>query len=188
MIDDVRDLSRAEKEKAIARKDISGYIGKCFVTAIVAVFAMTLFALYMIGNFMDAFTAKNALATTAIFIASGVLTVFLMAGIYRFTHQKGTSVRDFHLTIILVVVTFMASIATATKFNLYAMPIALATLVLIELIDRRSATLSTAVVAIMIAVAFMRDGVPYDYTTVIASVVCNSLCAIIVNFYEKKHI
>lgn len=143
MIDDVRDLSRAEKEKAIARKDISGYIGKCFVTAIVAVFAMTLFALYMIGNFMDAFTAKNALATTAIFIASGVLTVFLMAGIYRFTHQKGTSVRDFHLTIILVVVTFMASIATATKFNLYAMPIALATLVLIELIDRRSATLST---------------------------------------------
>lgn len=188
MIDDVRDLSRAEKEKAIARKDISGYIGKCFVTAIVAVFAMTLFALYMIGNFMDAFTAKNALATTTIFIASGVLTVFLMAGIYRFTHQKGTSVRDFHLTIILVVVTFMASIATATKFNLYAMPIALATLVLIELIDRRSATLSTAVVAIMIAVAFMRDAVTYDYTTVIASVVCNSLCAIIVNFYEKKHL
>ena len=69
LIDDVRDLSRAEKEKAIARRDVSRYIGSCFATAIVAVFAMTLFALFMIGDFMDAFTAKNALSTTAIFIS-----------------------------------------------------------------------------------------------------------------------
>ena len=188
MIDDVKDLSRAEKAKALARKNASCYVGKCFATAIVAVFAMTLFALFMIGDFLDAFTAKNALSTTAVFITLAVLTIFLMAGISRFTQPKGTSVRDFHLTIIVVVITFVTSISAATKFNLFAMPIALATLVLIELIDRRTATLSTAVVAIMIAVAFMRDTVTYDYTTVIASVVCNSLCAVIVNFYEKKHL
>ena len=75
MIDDVRDLSRAEKAKALARKNVSRYVGKCFATAIVAVFAMTLFALYMIGDFLDAFTAENALSTTAIFITSAVLTI-----------------------------------------------------------------------------------------------------------------
>ncbi len=188
MIDDVRDLSLKEKEKAIARHNVSRYIGRCVATAIVAIFAMTLLSLYMIGDFLDAFTAKNAVVTTAIFITYTVLIVFLMAGIYRYTQPKGTSVRDFHVTIILIAITFMVSLGTSTKFNLFAMPIALATLVLIELIDRRTATLSTAVLAIMIAVAFMRGTENFDYATVIASVICNSLCAIIVNFYEKRHL
>lgn len=188
MIDDVRDLSRAEKARILARKNVLRYVGKCFATAIIAVCTMTVFALFMIGDFLDAFTLEHALSTMAIFFSSVVLIGFLMAGVYRYTQSKGTSVRDFHLTIILVVITFVTSISSASRLNLYAMPIALATLVLIELIDRRTATLSTAVVAIMIAVAFMRDTVTYSYTTVIASLVCNSLCAVIVNFYEKKHL
>lgn len=74
------------------------------------------------------------------------------------------------------------------KFNEYAMPIALATLVLIELIDRRTSTLATAVLSILIVAAFMIDTVRFDLAVIMASVICNALCAVLVDFYEKKHL
>lgn len=188
MIDDIKDISRAEKEKAIARHKRARYFWQCIATAIVFAVAMTLFSLFMIGNFKAAFTVKNALATTGRMIIAVGMMIFLMAGVYRFTSAKGTSTRDFHLTAIMVLVTFFISITAAVKFNEYAMPIALATLVLIELIDRRTSTLATAVLSILIVAAFMIDTVRFDLAVIMASVICNALCAVLVDFYEKKHL
>ena len=188
MIDDIKDISRVEKEKAIARHKRARYFWQCIATAIVFAVAMTLFSLFMIGNFKAAFTVKNALATTGRMIIAVGMMIFLMAGVYRFTGAKGTSTRDLHLTAIMVLITFFISITAAVKFNEYAMPIALATLVLIELIDRRTSTLATAVLSIFIVAAFMIDTVKFDLAVIMASVICNALCAVLVDFYEKKHL
>ena len=188
MIDDIKDISRAEKEKAIARHKRATYFWQCIATAIVFAVAMTLYSLFMIGNFKAAFTVENALATTGRMVIAVAMMIFLMAGLYRFTSEKGTSARDFHLTAIMVLITFFISITAAVKFNEYAMPIALATLVLIELIDRRTSTLATAVLSILIVAAFMIDTVRFDLAVIMASVICNALCAVLVNFYEKKHL
>ena len=188
MIDDIKDVSRAEKEKALARHKRSRYFWQCISTAVVFAVGMTLFSLFMIGDFKAGFTAENALGTMGRMIIALVLMIFLMAGTYRFTSAKGTSTRDFHLTAIMVLITYMITISASVKFNLYAMPIALATLVLIELIDRRTSTLATAVIAIMLAMSYMINTVDYDLSIVVASIVCNSLCAVLVDFYEKKHL
>lgn len=188
MIDDIKDLSRVEKQKAIARKKVARYFGSCFFTALLASCAMTVFALFMVDDFLLAFTSQNALVTSAKFVTLAALMVFLMCGVYKFTNSNGKSTRDFHLTTIMVVITFVISIVTSKVFNVYAMPIALATLVLIELIDRRTATLSTAILAISLAIVYMRTPISVEYTTVVASIIANSLCAVIVNFYEKKHL
>lgn len=190
MIDDIRDVSRAEKEKAIARRKVSRYFGQCFLGAIVSGVGMMLFAFFIVGDFMSAFTLENALATSGRIITAVALMMILLAGIYRYTEKKGTSTRDFYLTTILVVLTFIASIGVPqiTYLNVYAMPISLATLVLIELIDRRTATLATCTVAIMLVLSFTINPAEYAFEQVMPAIICNSLCAIIVNFYEKKHL
>lgn len=188
MIDDVKDLSAIEKQKKLARRKVSRYIGACFFSALVAAAAMAAFALFMLGDFSAAFAKESVLATAAKFVVMVMLTIFLMCGVYRFTSAGGKSARDFHITLFMVLITFVLSITTSSIFNVYAMPIALATLVLIELIDRRTATLSTAIISISIAIAYMSASVQIDYVMVIASIVANALCAVTVNFYEKKHL
>lgn len=76
MIDDIKDISRAEKEKAIARHKRARYFWQCIATAIVFAVAMTLFSLFMIGNFKAAFTVKNALATTGRMIIAVGMMIF----------------------------------------------------------------------------------------------------------------
>lgn len=51
MIDDIKDVSRAEKEKALARHKRSRYFWQCISTAVVFAVGMTLFSLFMIGDF-----------------------------------------------------------------------------------------------------------------------------------------
>ena len=192
MIDDIRDVSRVEKERALARRKFSRYFGQCFLGAIGAGVGMMLFAFFIVGDFMASFTKASALATTGRIVTAVALMMILLVGIYRYTEKKGTSTRDFYLTIILIVLTFMASIGVPQiqGLNIYAMPIALATLVLIELIDRRTATLATCTVAVMLTISFMIKSTDqkYLFEQVMPAIICNSLCAIIVNFYEKKHL
>lgn len=188
MIDDVKDLSRIEKQKAIARRNLSRYIGSCIFTALIASVIMTAFALFMLDDFSTAFSQENIWASVTKFAMIAMLMIFLMCGVYRFTASGSKSTRDFHLTVFMVVITFVISIVVSSIFNVYAMPIALATLVLIELIDRRTATLSTAVLGMTIAVVYMYAKIEVEYLTVVASLISNALCAVMINFYEKKHL
>lgn len=191
MIDDIKDLSRAEREKALARRKFANALAKCIIPIIVSAVGMTLFALYMENDFALAFTKASAAATSGRFISATVIMVVLFMGVYRNTEKKGTAVRDFYITVIMVTITFIACIATSRLFSPYAMPIAIATLVLVEIVDKKTATLATAVIAfrIILSVLFTANSNPEKYAMqqVIASVICNSLCACIVNFYQDKH-
>ena len=64
MIDDIRDVSRVEKERALARRKFSRYFGQCFLGAIGAGVGMMLFAFFIVGDFMASFTKASVLATT----------------------------------------------------------------------------------------------------------------------------
>ena len=189
MIDDVKDLSRAEREKAIARKKFAKFFGKTFMATLIASVAVTIFALYAANDFLKAFTAERALATTGLFVSSLVLFVLMQLGVYKYTQKNDSSIRDFWLTTIMTVLTFVASMATSTNLHAYAMPIAISTLVLIELIDRRTATLSTSVIGILMMIFFIfSDGTKsFNMPVVISAIICNSLAAVLVNFLEHKH-
>ncbi len=188
MIDDIKDISKSQKEKALARRKFFRYFGQSIWGALIAGVGMMLFAFYLIGDFMSAFSASNALATSARLITAVALMIILLVGIYRYTQGKGTSTRDFYLSVILIVITYIVSMFSSVLLQVYAMPIALATLVLIELIDRRTATLSTCTIGIMLVLSFMLDTTKFAFADVMSSIICNCLCAIIVNFYEKKHL
>ncbi len=189
MIEDVKDLSRIEKQKKLKRKDFALSLIKCVVPCILATGAMVLFSLYMTGDFMASFTMEQALTTSGKFVAVFFLMMILFVGVYAYTSPHKTQVRDYILCVIMVAITFVASIATSTLFNLYAMPIALATLVLMELIDRRTATLSTAVIALSLLIAFMfsNESARFQMDQVVASVICNALVAVFINFFDQKH-
>ena len=190
MIDDVKDLSRAEKEKALARKNFTKYVSKTILAALFSAVAITLFGLFMVNDFLAAFTKARALATSGLFVSALILFILLEVGVYKYTFKNGSPIRDFWLTTIMTVLTFIASVAACTLFpNVYAMPIALATLVLIELIDRRTATLATAVIGVFMMIAFLlNDGSKaFDLGVVVSAIICNSMCAVLINFLEYKH-
>ena len=190
MIDDVKDLSRAEKEKALSRKKFTKYLGRTFIAMLISAVAVTLFALYIVNDFLAAFTKANALKTTGLFISALFAFILLQIGVYKYTSKNGSSIRDFWLTTIMTFVTFIAAMATSTVFdNVFAMPIALATLVLIELIDRRTATLSTAVVGVLMLIFFVFNDSPKDFNIalVVSAIVCNGFAAVLINFLEYKH-
>ncbi len=187
MIDDVKDLSLIEKEKAIARKNISLYFWKCIFTAIVASMAMTLFSLFILGNFAADFRPENAPATSARFISSAMIMVLLLFGTYKNTKDYKTCVRDFHLVTIMVVLTYILSMTTSTEFNMYAMPIAITTYVIIELSGKRNAVLSTLGTGVMMLIAYAAELQVYDLSVVASAIICNSLSAIVITFFEKRH-
>ncbi len=189
MIEDVKDLSRTERQKMLNRKNFVVSLLKCIVPCVLATGIMVSFSLYMTGDFMASFTYEQALATSGKFVSVFFLMLILFCGVYAYTSPNKTHIRDYILSVIMVVVTFVASIATSTLFNLYAMPIALATLVLIELIDRRTATLSTCVVGLSLLISFLfsNESARYAMDQVIASVICNALAAVFINFFDKKH-
>lgn len=189
MIDDIKDLSQIEKKKLLERRNLARCAGKCAAPLIFAVFGITLFSLFMTGDFIGSFSdSEEALATAGRFISNTMLMLLLFFGVFSYTGAKGTTVRDFCLVSLLITMTFIACQATANYFNVYAMPIALITLVLIELLDRKTATLATAVVAVMLVMSYLftPDG-NFSIGQAVASIVCNTLGAVIINFYVDRH-
>ncbi len=187
MIDDVRDISQAEKLKKISRHNILAYFGKCITSAIVATVIIVLFSLFMLGDFMADFAPERAIATAGRFLSVFIILLLMMAGVYRYSKQNRDRARDFHLTLIMVVIAFVASIATSKLLNVYAMPIALATFVLIELLGRRTAVLSTAITGILLMFAYTSELHQYDLGIVAFAVICNALTGACMTFFEKKH-
>ena len=120
MIDDIKDLSTVEKQKLIARKKFFACFGQCFVGIVVATFAMTLFSLFMVGDFLQAFTVASAAVTTGRFVGAFAMMLVLFFGVYSFSVRsgKGKPSRDFWLTCVMVVISYLLSVTGATKLCL----------------------------------------------------------------------
>ncbi len=187
MIDDVRDLSVIEKKKILARKRFFSCFGQCVAGIVVATFAIVLFGLFLTSDFLAAFKPAAALRTTGFFVASFAINLLLFSGVYRFAGKDGKPVRDYWLAIMVAVITYMLSIVSSCKLNVFAMPLTLATLVVIELTGRRSATLTTALVAVLVVLTYVFSGNNYDISLIVSAAICNALTALIVNFFVHKH-
>ncbi len=187
MIDDVKDISVAEKQKKLKRQRLLAYFGKCICSIIVATFAVVLFSLYMLGDFIADFTLERSLETTGRFLSVFIVFFIMMIGVYKYSKTDKVKVRDFHLTLITAVVAFIASIATSKLLNVYAMPIALATYVALQLIGRRTSVLVTAVVGILVMFAYTSELHQYDLGVVAFATICNSLGGIMITLFEHKH-
>ena len=187
MIDDVRDLSVVEKKKILARKRFFGCFGQCIAGVVIATFACALFGLFMASDFLAAFKPSAVSKTVGLFVTTFGVNLLLFAGVYRFMGKDGKPVRDYWLCTIIAVITYIVSMVGSKMLNVFAMPLTLATLVIIELIGRRSATLTTALVAILIVLTYVFSGGSYDISLVVAAAICNALIALVVNFFVHKH-
>lgn len=185
-----KDLSSIEKKKRENTVKFWKCTGICIAPLIFAVAGMTLFSIYMTGDFLGAFTGGRTLATVGTFFANFLMMLLMYGGFYSNTKRAGTTARDFILSLSIGALTFIACVFFANYFNVYAMPLSFATLVLLILLDKRASVLTTSTVAIMIVLSFLFNGGPQSLTIgmVIASVICNSLGALIINFFVDKHL
>jgi putative nucleotidyltransferase with HDIG domain len=189
MIEDVKYLSESSKRRMIKNKEIWLGYAKCLGIILVAVFTTTLFSLYMTGNFKGAFSHDYALATAGRFISNFLLMSSLYFGAFSYSEKKTAAVRDFCLILIVLSITYIACMATANLLNVYALPIALVTLVVVELLGKKQAMLSTIVLAVMIMLSFLFNEHMSDRVIglVVASVICNGISAVLINMFTNSH-
>lgn len=190
MIDDIKDLSVLEQEKLIARRRFASYFFKCIWGVLIATVAMTLFAIYLISDFGKAFTPERAIATTGRTLTTFILMMGLMLGLYGLNPKNNKNTRDFWLTIVMFVITFMLCVTVCIKVeNRYAMPIALVSLVIMQLISTRLSVLSTSILSLLIVISFMFSNRADDYRMgiIVSAVICNAISPIVISFFMKKH-
>ncbi len=190
MIDDIKDLSVLEQEKLLARRRFTSYFLKCISGALIATVIMTLFAIYMVSDFNNAFTPARAAATSGRTVTTLMLMVFLMLGIYGLNPTDTKNVRNFWLITIVFVITFFLVITFCMKFdNRYAMPIAIASLVVLQLIGTRASVLTTATMSVLIIISFLFSNKAdyYNAARVVSAVICNAISPTIISFFKRKH-
>ncbi len=190
MIDDIKDLSVLEQEKLIARRRFASYFLKCIWGVFISTVLMTVFAIYLVSDFGKAFTPERAIATTGRTLTTFMLMLGLMLGLYGLNPKNNKATRDFWLTIITFVITFVLVITFCIKVdNRYAMPIAIATLVILQLISSRASVLTTAILSMLVVISFLFSNRAEDYqmARIVSAVICNALSPIIITFFAKKH-
>lgn len=190
MIDDIKDLSVLEQEKLIARRRFASYFLKCIWGVLIGTVLMTVFAIYLVSDFNKAFTPERAIATTGRTLTTFMLMLGLMLGLYGLNPKNNKATRDFWLTIITFVITFVLVITFCIKVdNRYAMPIAIATLVILQLISSRASVLITAILSMLVVISFLFSNRAEDYqmARIVSAVICNALSPIIITFFAKKH-
>ena len=189
MKEDLKELSLNQKRKFIDRRKFWISFAKCIGPIVFSVIILTLYAFFTNGNFINAFTTKNAVSTIAIFLINFFLLLVLFFGIYSFSKKRGNEVRDFLLVLFMVDITFIASMTTARYFSYFCLPIALVALVIVELVNKKMAFLSTVIIAVLIVLSFVfTSGInSFPLKAIIISTVCNGISALNINFFVDKH-
>ena len=189
MIDNVTDLSYSERAKQEARKRFLSYFGKCISGVFVSTALITLFAIFMVSDFARAFTPEFAAITAGRFIVTFILMVIFMLSLYSMHLGGEKNVRNFWIAAVTLTISVILSITGSTVWNMYAMPIAFAALVVLEIMDVRSSMLTVAVTGVLIAISFLfSSGIKgYDMALVASGVICNALSACVVAFFARKH-
>ncbi len=192
MIEDIKDMSLAERNRRINKRQFwQGYF-RCLPVTLFMIGAMTLFAIFMTGNFLGAFTEEYAAETAGKFVTMAILFFGLYAGLYTLSNGKKFMVSNFLLVSILIAVTYIVCMSTIRFLNVYAVPLALVVLVVVELVDRRTALFALATTTIMLLVSCVFTdqlaGGELLLGEVVASIIWSCISAVGVIFFTDKHL
>lgn len=184
------ELTGIEKAAILKRRRVLVAFAKFYPASLAGSVLLTLFAIFATGDFLASFTPARAATTAGIFALNAMLFAVLFFATYDFSGEGKPSGRYYLLAAVTVGITYIACLAAARWLSVFALPIALCTLVLIELSDRKISLISTLVTAAMLFLAFAfgtyySDRVMAD---VIISVIANFAGAMGINFLVSKHL
>ncbi len=184
------ELTTAEKTKLAKRRKFVIDFAKVYPACFVATGLLTVFAIFMTGDFYDAFTPARAASTAGVFVINAVLAGFLIASTYSSADDARFPIRNCLLSFVMAALTYMVCLTTSKFLSVFALPICLAALVMTELSSRRSSTIASLTIAAMLCVVFIH-GENYPDTMlpeIILSVVGNFAAALSVNVLVSRHL
>lgn len=191
MIDDIKDLTSRQKAKKEKQRAVLSAFGKTLPFSIIAVAGMCLYSIFMTGDFLGAFTPESGLETAGRFCTIGLIYLALFFVTYPYSSNGKFAVRNFTLITTMVLISYIVSVTTVRFLSVYVMPIALATLILLELIDRRTALASTAVLCLLLLVSYVftnqTSADAYALDLVITSIIANAFGAVSMCYFVNKH-
>ena len=163
---------------------------KVYPGCFIATGLLTVFAIFMTGDFTAAFTSERAAATAGVFVLNEVLVGFMIASTHAAAEDRRFPVRNMLLSFVMLAVAYMACLTTSRFLNIFALPMCLVALVLTELSGRRTSSVTSLVLAAMLCVVFIH-GERYPDTMlpeVILSVVGNFTAALAATMLVDKHL
>lgn len=183
-------LTTAQKVKLEKRRKFAADFLKVYPPCFVVTGLVTLFAIFMTGDFYDAFTPERGAATAGVFVIHEVLAGFLIASTHASAEDARFPMREVLLSFAMTVITYIVCLATAKFLSVFALPVCLAALVLTVLSNRRTSSITSLVIVAMLLVSFIRGENYPDamLPEVILSVVGNFAAALAVNMLVDKHL
>ena len=183
-------LTTAQKVKLEKRRKFAADFLKVYPPCFVVTGLVTLFAIFMTGDFYDAFTPERGAATAGVFVIHEVLAGFLIASTHASAEDARFPMREVLLSFLMTIITYIVCLATAKFLNVFALPVCLAALVLTVLSNRRTSSITSLVIVAMLLVSFIRGENYPDamLPEVILSVVGNFAAALAVNMLVDKHL
>ena len=183
-------LTTAQKVKLEKRRKFAADFLKVYPPCFVVTGLVTLFAIFMTGDFYDAFTPERGAATAGVFVIHEVLAGFLIASAHASAEDARFPMREVLLSFLMTIITYIVCLATAKFLNVFALPVCLAALVLTVLSNRRTSSITSLVIVAMLLVSFIRGENYPDamLPEVILSVVGNFAAALAVNMLVDKHL
>jgi len=188
MIDNVKELSRAEKIKRIERQYRTKTLLKCVPAMILGGSSVAVYGMFMFGNLIEAFQ-NNIWQSIFQIILSISFMIILFHGCYEFITKKKNATRNYYIISMVVAIAYVISMSVAKMINIYILPIVLATFIIMELMEKRAALLATMYITFMSIVTFVfsNEQDAFILSQAISSVLVNTICAMLVLFMEKLH-
>ena len=183
-------LTTAAKVKLANRRKLIVDFLKVYPGCFLVMGMLTLFAIFMTGDFMAAFTPERAAATAGVFVINEVLVGFLIMSAHFSAEDQRFPIRNMLLAFVMFALAFIACLTTSKFLSIFALPICFAALVLTELSNNRTSSMTTLALAAMLLVAFIHgENYPDNVLPeVILSVVGNFAAALAVNMLVDKHL
>jgi len=194
MIEDVRDLSLAEKEKQITLRNLKKYILQCIIPIILSTGIVTVFSMFIVNDFLLCFTKENAAATTGRFLSVLCLYITFFIAIYKYSKGTKKVARDFIIFCIVLDISYIASLSCSILFNVYALPIIFISTVLATILDSRYSVLGAIAAAalLIVDIVFSLDTLPFKddfikFDEMACSIAVNITLCFMINLFERKH-
>ena len=199
MIDDIKDLKVIQEVKDERRQWFTRNFWISFIPMLVAAIGCFIFALFIgslskgsTKSFLNNFTLEFIGETISTFVLFLIVVIVLFFGLYAV--NKGSKLyklgRNYCLCIIMITMNYLISVALSSLLHIvYLIPMALTALVIIELLGRREAIISTAILTVLLAFTFSFTDVfaAFNQMDVISSVICNMVTAMFMLFLVSQH-